>query len=192
MQRLRSGLSRRRLRLLQAGHQPGAARAAPISSCRCRSRGRTDVHGEVAAVTGTEIRLAARPKGWPIGRQLCDRDGRAASARGGSGARAQPVHVGRSRTCAARMNDVKSYVPPFQVGQPLEGGAIGEVDRVARARPQGRRHRPVDARAGATTSSPRPPTSASSIEASAPLSRYLGVLGNAGPHRLGRASSSPS
>jgi len=26
-----------------------------------------------------------------------------------------------------RMNDVKSYVPPFQVGQPMEGGAIGEV-----------------------------------------------------------------
>jgi len=26
-----------------------------------------------------------------------------------------------------RMNDVKSYVPPFQVGAPLEGGAIGRV-----------------------------------------------------------------
>jgi NADPH-dependent curcumin reductase CurA len=26
-----------------------------------------------------------------------------------------------------RMNDVKSYVPPFQVGQPLEGNAIGSV-----------------------------------------------------------------
>lgn len=26
-----------------------------------------------------------------------------------------------------RMNDVKSYVPPFQLGEPLEGGAIGEV-----------------------------------------------------------------
>jgi NADPH-dependent curcumin reductase CurA len=26
-----------------------------------------------------------------------------------------------------RMNDVKSYVPPFQVGAPMEGGAIGEV-----------------------------------------------------------------
>jgi NADPH-dependent curcumin reductase CurA len=26
-----------------------------------------------------------------------------------------------------RMNDVKSYVPPFQVGEPMEGGAIGEV-----------------------------------------------------------------
>jgi NADPH-dependent curcumin reductase CurA len=26
-----------------------------------------------------------------------------------------------------RMNDVKSYIPPFQVGAPLEGGAVGEV-----------------------------------------------------------------
>jgi NADPH-dependent curcumin reductase CurA len=26
-----------------------------------------------------------------------------------------------------RMNDVKSYVPPFQIGAPLEGGAIGKV-----------------------------------------------------------------
>lgn len=26
-----------------------------------------------------------------------------------------------------RMNDVKSYVPPFELGQPMEGGAVGEV-----------------------------------------------------------------
>ena len=26
-----------------------------------------------------------------------------------------------------RMNDVKSYVPPFQLDQPMEGGAVGEV-----------------------------------------------------------------
>jgi len=26
-----------------------------------------------------------------------------------------------------RMNDVKSYVPAFQVGEPLEGGAVGEI-----------------------------------------------------------------
>ena len=26
-----------------------------------------------------------------------------------------------------RMNDAKSYVPPFELGEPLEGGAIGEV-----------------------------------------------------------------
>ncbi len=26
-----------------------------------------------------------------------------------------------------RMNDVKSYVPPFAIGQPMDGGAVGEV-----------------------------------------------------------------
>src|SRR5690348_11622345 len=26
-----------------------------------------------------------------------------------------------------RMRDAKSYVPPFQLGEPLEGGAVGEV-----------------------------------------------------------------
>src|SRR5450631_2665672 len=26
-----------------------------------------------------------------------------------------------------RMNDAKSYVPPFQIGMPLEGGAVGKV-----------------------------------------------------------------
>src|SRR5690606_30945513 len=26
-----------------------------------------------------------------------------------------------------RMNDVKSYVPPFQIDAPMEGGAVGEV-----------------------------------------------------------------
>ncbi|MEO8454502.1 MAG: NADP-dependent oxidoreductase [Sphingomicrobium sp.] len=26
-----------------------------------------------------------------------------------------------------RMNDVKSYVPPFQVGDPMDGGAVGEI-----------------------------------------------------------------
>jgi len=35
-----------------------------------------------------------------------------------------------------RMNDVKSYVPPYQLGEPLQGGAVGEVvasrnDRIA-------------------------------------------------------------
>ena len=26
-----------------------------------------------------------------------------------------------------RMNDVQSYVPPFQLGQAMQGGAVGEV-----------------------------------------------------------------
>ena len=26
-----------------------------------------------------------------------------------------------------RMNDTKSYVPPFELGKPLQGGAVGRV-----------------------------------------------------------------
>jgi NADPH-dependent curcumin reductase CurA len=29
-----------------------------------------------------------------------------------------------------RMNDARSYVEPFRLGQPLEGGAVGEVVRL--------------------------------------------------------------
>ena len=35
-----------------------------------------------------------------------------------------------------RMNDVKSYVPPFQLGEPMEGGAVGECSK---ARPMASR-----------------------------------------------------
>lgn len=36
-----------------------------------------------------------------------------------------------------RMNDVKSYVPPFAIGEPMTGGAIGEVVESAAAVPVG-------------------------------------------------------
>ena len=32
-----------------------------------------------------------------------------------------------------RMNDVRSYTPPFQLGEAMQGGAIGEVDRLQRS-----------------------------------------------------------
>jgi NADPH-dependent curcumin reductase CurA len=50
---------------------------------------------------------------------------------------AQPLAEGQIRVAnrwlsvdpymRGRMNDVKSYVPPFQIGEPLQGGAVGEV-----------------------------------------------------------------
>jgi NADPH-dependent curcumin reductase CurA len=78
-----------------------------------------------------------------------------------------------------RMNDVKSYVPPFQVGQVLDGGAIGEVV-VSRAKGfapgdvvlhgQGWREQLV--------ASPRELTKLD--RGVQPLSSYLGVLGMPG------------
>lgn len=78
-----------------------------------------------------------------------------------------------------RMNDVKSYIPPFQLGEPLDGGAVGEViASTAEHLPVGtmvvhglgwRDHAIVRA------------TSASPIDVSlAPASAYLGVLGMPG------------
>ena len=45
-----------------------------------------------------------------------------------------------------RMNDVKSYVPPFQLGEPMEGGAIGEVVESKRRRLRAGRPRPAHGR----------------------------------------------
>ena len=78
-----------------------------------------------------------------------------------------------------RMNDVKSYVPPFQVDQPLDGGAVGTV---IASRSEGilegmhvvhqlgwREHAVLDA------------SDARAIDVDiAPASAYLGVLGMTG------------
>ncbi|QUQ69414.1 NADP-dependent oxidoreductase [Kutzneria sp. CA-103260] len=75
--------------------------------------------------TVREIRLAARPNGWPTEETF-----ELAEA---------PLVVEPNRLVVrnlfmsvdpymrGRMNDVKSYSPPFQVGKVMEGGAVGEV-----------------------------------------------------------------
>ena len=87
-----------------------------------------------------------------------------------------------------RMNDAPSYVPPFQLGEPLEGGAVGEV---VASRAERRRRR-------ATSCC----TSAGWREAFVAERRRLRVdprrgrrpaslprrAGDARPHRLGRAA----
>ncbi len=78
-----------------------------------------------------------------------------------------------------RMRDIKSYVPPFQLGEPLDGGAVG---RVLASNADGfaegdvvihqlgwREHAVLDARAARTVDTARVPASA-----------YLGVLGMPG------------
>src|SRR5687767_3253950 len=74
----------------------------------------------------TEIRLASRPQGWPTLENFATVT-----------VTLPPLNDGdvlvRNRFMSVdpymrgRMNDVKSYVPPFQLDQPLQGGAIGEV-----------------------------------------------------------------
>jgi hypothetical protein len=73
-----------------------------------------------------EIRLASRPQGMPTAANFT-------LARTELGPLQDQQVLVRNRYMSVdpcmrgRMNAGKSYMPPFELGQPLEGGAVGEV-----------------------------------------------------------------
>jgi NADPH-dependent curcumin reductase CurA len=77
-------------------------------------------------VTGREVRLAARPAGEPKPSdfELAESDVRD-PAEGEVVVRNLLMSV--DPYMRGRMNDVPSYVPPFRLGEPLSGAAVGEV-----------------------------------------------------------------
>src|ERR1700752_3168165 len=74
----------------------------------------------------TEIRLASRPKGWPTLENFDTAAVDLAPLAEGQ-VLVRNLFMSVDPYMRGRMNDVKSYVPPFQVGAPLEGGAVGVV-----------------------------------------------------------------
>ncbi|MGW1884797.1 NADP-dependent oxidoreductase [Streptomyces sp. NPDC001970] len=128
--------------------------------------------------SGREWHLVARPQGWPEPKDFALRE--APVAEPGEGRiLVRNLHFSVDPYMRGRMNDVKSYVPPFQLDQPMDGGAVGEV---VAANAEGfavgdhvlhflgwREYAEMDAR------------HATKVDASAaPLSAYLGVLGMPG------------
>ncbi len=77
-------------------------------------------------VASREIRLAARPDGEPA-----DADFSLATAQVGPPGEGEVLVknalVSVEPYMRGRMNDTKSYLPPFAVGQPLSGAAVGTV-----------------------------------------------------------------
>jgi NADPH-dependent curcumin reductase CurA len=73
-----------------------------------------------------EIRLAARPHGEPVPSdfELADVE---LPDPGPGQILVRNTYMSVDPYMRGRMNDVKSYVPPFQLGHALEGGAVGEV-----------------------------------------------------------------
>ncbi|UUN26729.1 NADP-dependent oxidoreductase [Streptomyces sp. FIT100] len=127
-----------------------------------------------------EWHLVARPHGWPKPEDFALRE--APVAEPGEGRiLVRNLHFSVDPYMRGRMNDVKSYVPPFQLDQPMDGGAVGEViasnaegfavgDHVLHGLGW-REYASIDAAAG----------HAVKVDASAaPLSAYLGVLGMPG------------
>lgn len=81
---------------------------------------------QAAPEQALEIRLASRPKGWPTKENF-------EIAQAPVGAPGEGQILVRNKVMSVdpamrgRMNDAKSYVPPFEIGKPLSGGAVGEV-----------------------------------------------------------------
>ncbi|SDH01928.1 hypothetical protein SAMN05216553_114247 [Lentzea fradiae] len=128
--------------------------------------------------TALEVRLASRPKGWPAAENFEIAEVEVPAPAEGQ-ILVRNLFMSVDPYMRGRMNDVKSYVPPYQVGAPLEGGAVGEV--VASNSPDfavgdhalhglgWREYAVLDARFAAK------------VDGSvAPLSTYLGVLGMPG------------
>ncbi|MGW0552960.1 NADP-dependent oxidoreductase [Streptomyces sp. NPDC002926] len=128
--------------------------------------------------SGREWHLVARPHGWPKAEDFALRE-TPVTAPGEGQILVRNLHFSVDPYMRGRMNDVKSYVPPFKLDHPMDGGAVGEViasnaegfavgDHILHG---------LGWREYATVNAKH----ATKVDASlAPLSAYLGVLGMTG------------
>ena len=70
--------------------------------------------------------LKSRPQGMPTMDNFELKERRSAELQDGW-VRVENKWLSVDPYMRGRMNDVKSYVPPFQVGEPMQGGAVGKV-----------------------------------------------------------------
>lgn len=73
-----------------------------------------------------EIHLASRPTGWPTPENFATTVVELPALEDGQ-ILVRNIAISVDPYMRGRMNDVKSYMPPFQIGAPLDGGAVGEV-----------------------------------------------------------------
>jgi NADPH-dependent curcumin reductase CurA len=125
-----------------------------------------------------EIHLASRPQGWPTPDDFRTVDVELPDPGPGEVLVRNTV-MSVDPYMRGRMNDVKSYVPPFALDAPLDGGAVGEV--VASGSDQLAAGDTVLHQAGWRTHALLPATAVRRIDASqVPASAYLGALGMPG------------
>ncbi len=128
--------------------------------------------------TSREIHLASRPSGWPTAENFRTVDTELADPGPGE-VLVRNTFVSVDPYMRGRMNDVKSYVPPFALDAPMDGGAVGEV--VASGDERFQPGDPVLHQAGWRTHALLPAGEVRKVDTSAvPASAYLGVLGMPG------------
>ncbi|MGS2640935.1 NADP-dependent oxidoreductase [Streptosporangium sp. G12] len=72
------------------------------------------------------MRLASRPSGWPAPENFETAEVEPPAPAEGE-ILVRNLFMSVDPYMRGRMNEGKSYIPPFQVGEPLDGGALGEV-----------------------------------------------------------------
>lgn len=124
---------------------------------------------------GREIRLASRPTDWPSAENFSFADVELAPPEAGE-VLVRNTHMSVEPYMRGRMNDAKSYVPPFELGKALDGGAVGFVVASADAAlPEGTW---VQSMFGWRDYARGPASAFQRIDTSlAPATAYLGVLG---------------
>ena len=131
-----------------------------------------------APAQATEIRLASRPHGFPTDENF-DIVETEVPAAGEGQILVRNLFMSVDPAMRGRMNDAKSYAPPFAVGEVMNGGAVGEVveSNVDDVKPGDH----VLHQAGWRTHAVLDAGRYVKVDASvAPLSTYLGVLGMPG------------
>ncbi|GLW72323.1 NADP-dependent oxidoreductase [Kitasatospora phosalacinea] len=76
--------------------------------------------------TGREWHLAARPQGWPDPADFALVEAPVRRPAPGE-ITVRNAYLSVDPYMRGRMNDVKSYVPPYALGAPMDGGAVGYV-----------------------------------------------------------------
>jgi NADPH-dependent curcumin reductase CurA len=77
-------------------------------------------------MVGREWHLTARPHGWPTPADFALREAQI-PAPGAEQVLVRNLYLAVDPYIRRRMDDAESYVPPFQLDQPMDGGAIGVV-----------------------------------------------------------------
>ncbi|MGW0736906.1 NADP-dependent oxidoreductase [Streptomyces sp. NPDC002851] len=129
-------------------------------------------------VTSREWHLVARPQGWPKAEDFALREVELGAPAEGR-ILVRNLHFSVDPYMRGRMNDVKSYVAPFQLDKAMDGGAVGEVIASNAEGFQVGDH--VLHGLGWRDYADLPAEHAKKVDGSlAPLSAYLGVLGMPG------------
>ena len=125
-----------------------------------------------------EIRLAARPVGFPKESDFQLTDSTLAEPGEGE-VLVRNLYMSVDPYMRGRMNDVKSYSPPFKLGEALEGGAVGRVERSRH--PNFNKGDIVSNNLGWREAFVGDGRGLTRIDANAaPMTAYLGVLGGTG------------